>query len=147
MLEALRDRVLAACVGPVTAAPLQRLGVPVGARRSAARLGALVRSLVDELPGRAPHASRCAGARGRAARPRRDRRRHARARCRPARWRCCARSPPRPDGRVPGGAARALPRGADEHAVEMAVARLRAALGGPAFVQTVVKRGYRLRVD
>jgi uroporphyrinogen-III synthase len=40
-----------------------------------------------------------------------------------------------------------LPRGADEHAVEMAVARLRAALGGSAFVQTVVKRGYRLRVD
>jgi uroporphyrinogen-III synthase len=41
----------------------------------------------------------------------------------------------------------ALPRGADEHAVEMAVARLRAALGGPTYVQTVVKRGYRLRVD
>ena len=35
--------------------------------------------------------------------------------------------------------------GADEHAVEMTVARLRAALGpaGPV-VQTVVKRGYRL---
>jgi uroporphyrinogen-III synthase len=41
----------------------------------------------------------------------------------------------------------ALPRGADEHAVEMAVARLRAALGGATYVQTVVKRGYRLRVD
>jgi uroporphyrinogen-III synthase len=41
----------------------------------------------------------------------------------------------------------ALPRGADEHAVEMAVARLRAALGGTTFIQTVVKRGYRLRVD
>jgi uroporphyrinogen-III synthase len=40
---------------------------------------------------------------------------------------------------------RALPRGADEHAVEMAVARLRAALGGTGYVQTVVKRGYRLR--
>jgi uroporphyrinogen-III synthase len=41
----------------------------------------------------------------------------------------------------------ALPRGADEHAVEMAVARLRAALGGSRFIQTVVKRGYRLRVE
>jgi len=41
----------------------------------------------------------------------------------------------------------ALPRSADEHAVEMAVARLRAALGGSSFVQTVAKRGYRLRVD
>jgi uroporphyrinogen-III synthase len=29
----------------------------------------------------------------------------------------------------------------------MAVARLRAALGGTALIQTVVKRGYRLRVD
>ncbi len=42
---------------------------------------------------------------------------------------------------------RALPPGADEHAVEMAVARLRAGLGAPRLVQTVVKRGYRLRVD
>jgi uroporphyrinogen-III synthase len=38
----------------------------------------------------------------------------------------------------------ALPRGADEHAVEMAVARLRAGLGAGGIVQTVVKRGYRL---
>jgi uroporphyrinogen-III synthase len=29
----------------------------------------------------------------------------------------------------------------------MAVARLRAALGGTGYVQTVIKRGYRLRVD
>ena len=41
---------------------------------------------------------------------------------------------------LPGG-------GADEHAVEMAVARLRTALGDARFVQTVVKRGYRLAFD
>jgi uroporphyrinogen-III synthase len=42
----------------------------------------------------------------------------------------------------------ALPgAGADEHAVEMAVARLRTALGDARFVQTVVKRGYRLAFD
>jgi uroporphyrinogen-III synthase len=42
----------------------------------------------------------------------------------------------------------ALPgRGVDEHAVEPAVARLRAALGHPKLVQTVVKRGYRLALD
>jgi uroporphyrinogen-III synthase len=35
----------------------------------------------------------------------------------------------------------------DEHAVETAVARLRAALGTPGLVQTVVKRGYRLALD
>jgi uroporphyrinogen-III synthase len=43
--------------------------------------------------------------------------------------------------------AAALPRGADEHAVEMTVARLRAALGQSSLIQTVVRRGYRLRVD
>jgi DNA-binding response OmpR family regulator len=37
-----------------------------------------------------------------------------------------------------------LPGGGDGHAVEMAVTRLRAALGAPV-VETVVKRGYRLR--
>ena len=49
-------------------------------------------------------------------------------------------------GRVLSRAAllRTLPRGADEHAVEMAVARLRAGLGTPGVIQTVVKRGYRL---
>jgi uroporphyrinogen-III synthase len=36
-----------------------------------------------------------------------------------------------------------LPGGGDGHAVEMAVTRLRAALG-PGVVETVVKRGYRL---
>ena len=38
-------------------------------------------------------------------------------------------------------------RGDDEHAVETAIARLRAALGEPKLVQTVVKRGYRLALD
>ena len=42
----------------------------------------------------------------------------------------------------------ALPgRGVDEHAVETAMARLRAALGYPKLVQTVMKRGYRLALD
>jgi DNA-binding response OmpR family regulator len=38
-----------------------------------------------------------------------------------------------------------LPGGGDGHAVEMAVTRLRAALDAPV-VETVVKRGYRLKV-
>jgi DNA-binding response OmpR family regulator len=38
-----------------------------------------------------------------------------------------------------------LPGGGDGHAVEMAVTRLRAALGAPV-VETVVKRGYRLKL-
>ena len=41
---------------------------------------------------------------------------------------------------LPGG-------GTDTHAVEMAVTRLRTALGDAKMIQTVVKRGYRLAVD
>lgn len=55
----------------------------------------------------------------------------------------------RPGVVVPRGALlRALPGGArDERAVEVAVARLRVALGEPRLIQTVVKRGYRLATD
>jgi uroporphyrinogen-III synthase len=51
LLTALRARVLAACVGPVTAAPLERQGVPT-VQPERARLGALVRAVVDALPAR-----------------------------------------------------------------------------------------------
>jgi uroporphyrinogen-III synthase len=37
--------------------------------------------------------------------------------------------------------------GGGEHAVEVAVGRLRAALGDPRIIQTVVKRGYRLAYE
>jgi uroporphyrinogen-III synthase len=51
LVAALSGPVLAACVGPVTAAPLERLGVPtVQPERS--RLGALVRTVVEQLPAR-----------------------------------------------------------------------------------------------
>lgn len=49
LLPALRGPVLVACVGPVTAAPLVRLGVPV-VQPARARLAALVRTVVEELP-------------------------------------------------------------------------------------------------
>jgi len=145
VLHALRHDVVAACVGPVTAAPLRRRSVPV-IEPARARLGALVRALVDELPGRA-HTLSVAGTpvtlRGHAAVV--DGRLRPLAPAPMAVLRALADNP----GRVLSRAAllRALPRGADEHAVEMAVARLRAALGGTGYVQTVVKRGYRLRVD
>jgi uroporphyrinogen-III synthase len=145
LLEALRTEVLAACVGPVTAAPLTRRHVPV-VLPPRARLGALAKTLVDELPKRAP-TLRVAGQevtlRGHAALV--DGALRPMAPAPMAVLRALAAAP----GRVLSRAAllTALPRGADEHAVEMAVARLRAALGGSAFVQTVVKRGYRLRVD
>ena len=145
VLEALRTEVLAACVGPVTAAPLQRAGVPT-VSPARARLGALVRVIVDELPRRAVTLRIDAHElelRGHAALV--DGQLRPLAPAPMAVLRALAAAP----GRVLSRAAllRRLPRGADEHAVEMAVARLRAGLGTPRIVQTVVKRGYRLRVD
>jgi uroporphyrinogen-III synthase len=145
VLATLRTHVLAGCVGPVTAEPLRNRGVPVLAP-ARAQLGALAEALITELPTRT-RSLRVAGVdlvlRGHAVvvdgvlKP-----------LPPAQMavlRCLADSP----GRVlPRSELLAtLPRGADEHAVEMAVARLRAALGGSAYIQTVVKRGYRLRID
>ncbi|GIE86643.1 uroporphyrinogen-III synthase [Actinoplanes regularis] len=144
LLDAVRTDVLAACVGPVTAAPLRRLDVPVSTPNRA-RLSALVRTLIDELPKRAVslqvngHAITLRG--------------HAAVvdgELRPlapgpmAVLRVLATSP----GHVLSRAAllQALPRNADEHAVEMAVARLRAGLAVPGLIQTVVKRGYRIPV-
>jgi uroporphyrinogen-III synthase len=142
LLDALRTDVLAVAVGPVTAAPLRRQGVPVSTP-GRARLSALVRTIVDELPKRAitlQVSGHSLTLRGHAA--------IVDGELRPlapgpmAVLRALATSP----GRVLSRAAllQALPRGADEHAVEMAVARLRAGLAVPGVVQTVVKRGYRI---
>src|SRR3569833_3106422 len=51
LLNALRTHVVAACVGPVTAAPLDERGVPTLTPQQA-RLGALVHALAVELPAR-----------------------------------------------------------------------------------------------
>ncbi|MGC5028876.1 uroporphyrinogen-III synthase [Micromonospora sp. DT229] len=145
VLAALRSDVLASCVGPVTAEPLVRRGVPVSAP-SRARLGALVRTIVDELPRRTvtiKAAGHLVTLRGHAVVVDGELRPLAPAPM--AVLRALAQAP----GRVLSRTAllRTLPRGADEHAVEMAVARLRAGLKAPRVVQTVVKRGYRLRID
>jgi uroporphyrinogen-III synthase len=142
ILDALRTDILAACVGPVTAAPLRRYGVPVVAP-ARARLSAMVCALTDELPKRAVSlevAGHSLTLRGHAAVVDGELRLLAPAPM--AVLRALAAAP----GRVLSRAAllRTLPRGADEHAVEMAVARLRAGLGASGVVQTVVKRGYRL---
>ena len=51
LVEALRGPVLVAAVGPVTARPLERAGIPC-VQPERARLAALVRTVVEELPGR-----------------------------------------------------------------------------------------------
>ena len=142
LLEAFQADVVAACAGPVTAAPLARYGVPTMSP-ARARLSALVRTIVDELPKRAVTikvSGHVLTLRGHVAVVDGDLRPLAPAPM--AVLRVLVATP----GRVLSRAAllRALPRGADEHAVEMAVARLRAGLGAGGIVQTVVKRGYRL---
>jgi uroporphyrinogen-III synthase len=145
VLAALRTDILAACVGHVTAAPLRQVGVDV-LEPGRARLGALARALLDELPHRAPRL-RVAGStltvRGHAAVVDGVVRPLAQAPMAVLRALAAAK------GRVLSRAEllTVLPRGSDEHAVEMTVARLRSALGRSELVQTVVKRGYRLRLD
>lgn len=155
LLDALREQVLAACVGPVTAAPLADRQVPT-VRPERARLGALVRVLAEELPARR---ARLLAVRGHAL----ELRGHAvvlDGRLRPiapapmAILRALARRPgfvvSRAElcGALPGRSLPGTSRAhADEHAVEMAVARLRRGLGGTGIIETVVKRGYRLACD
>jgi Uroporphyrinogen-III synthase len=145
VLTALRGPVLVSCLGPQAADPLRRVDVPVLVP-TRPRPSALVATLVDELP-RRTHTLHVAGCevvlRGHAAvvdgvlKPL------------PPAQMAILRSLAAAPGKVlpRSQLLEALPRGADEHAVEMAVARLRAALGRPSFIETVVKRGYRLRVD
>ncbi|KHD73871.1 bifunctional uroporphyrinogen-III synthetase/response regulator domain protein [Actinoplanes utahensis] len=145
LLDALRADVMAACVGPVTSAPLRGHGVPV-VTPGRARLSALVRTIVEELPKRAVTlkvAGHSLTLRGHAAEV--DGVLRPLAPAPMAVLRALANAP----GRVLSRAAllQALPRGADEHAVEMAVARLRAGLAIPNVIQTVVKRGYRIPVQ
>jgi uroporphyrinogen-III synthase len=158
LLDALRSHVVAACVGPGTAAPLQERGVvPISPER--ARLSALVRALAVELPAR--RASRVA-VHGHAL----ELRGHAvvlDGQLKPiapapmAILRALARRPGHvvsraeltgvlPSRGLPGGPTGGRRR-PDEHAVEMAVARLRRGLGRGGLVETVVKRGYRLACD
>lgn len=146
--RAATGRLLLAAVGPITAAPLVNVGIePLIAERG--RLGSLVRAVVTHFGGgHAPSVATAAG--------------HLELRSTAAVL----------DGRViplsrtsmsilaelfaaRGGVVSrqelqcALPRsggatGDTAHAVDVAIARTREALGVPALIRTVVKRGYRL---
>ncbi|MCO6003785.1 uroporphyrinogen-III synthase [Actinoallomurus purpureus] len=158
LLEALRTQVVAACVGPVTAAPLEERGV-VTVRPERARLGALVRALAAELPvlrsSRIAVGGQVLELRGHAVVI--DGQLRPIAPAPMAILRALARRPGHvvsraelctvlPSRTLPGGASQGRPH-PDEHAVEMAVARLRRGLGRNGLVETVVKRGYRLACD
>lgn len=143
LLQAMRSEVVACCVGSVTAGQLEARGVAT-VQPQRARLGSMVRRLSAELPERAPRvaaAGRCLELRGQAVLL------DGELRTVPPAGMALLRALVRSHGAVVARAEllRALPGGgADEHAVETAVARLRSALGVPGLVQTVVKRGYRL---
>jgi uroporphyrinogen-III synthase len=148
VIAAFRGDVVPACVGPVTAEPLENLGVAT-LQPDRQRLGALVRVIAEELPGRRPAVLTICG-------HRLEIRGHAvvvddRLIDIPPAPMAVLRALAEHPGRVLSRSQLVprLPSGdaASEHAVEMAVTRLRSALGDPRYVQTVVKRGYRLRAD
>ncbi|MER5259326.1 uroporphyrinogen-III synthase [Streptomyces sp. NPDC002855] len=146
LFAALQHDVLSACVGPVTALPLQARGVET-VQPERFRLGPLVQILCQELPSRArtlPIAGHRVEIRGHAVLVDDE------LRPVPPAGMSLLRALARRPGWVVSRAEllRALPgSGRDEHAVETAMARLRTALGAPKLVQTVVKRGYRLALD
>ncbi|MGW5861846.1 uroporphyrinogen-III synthase [Streptomyces sp. NPDC055239] len=146
LFAALQHDVLSACVGPVTALPLQARGVDT-VQPERFRLGPLVQTLCKELPARArtlPIAGHRVEIRGHAVLVDDE------LRPVPPAGMSLLRALARRPGWVVSRAEllRALPgAGSDEHAVETAMARLRTALGAPKLVQTVVKRGYRLSLD
>ncbi|MGV9994351.1 uroporphyrinogen-III synthase [Streptomyces sp. NPDC003374] len=146
LLAALGHDVLPACVGPVTALPLQARGIDT-VQPERFRLGPLVQLLCQELPGRAralPVAGHRMEVRGHAVLV------DGELRPVPPAGMALLRALARRPGWVVSRAEllRALPgTGRDEHAVETAMARLRTALGAPKLIQTVVKRGYRLALD
>ncbi|WP_405840582.1 uroporphyrinogen-III synthase [Streptomyces sp. NBC_01518] len=146
LLAALHHDVLPACVGPVTALPLQNHGITT-VQPERFRLGPLVQLLCQELPGRArtlPIAGHRVEIRGHAVLV------DGALRPVPPAGMSLLRALSRRPGWVVARAEllRALPgAGRDEHAVETAMARLRTALGSPKLIQTVVKRGYRLALD
>jgi uroporphyrinogen-III synthase len=148
LIEALREHVMAACVGPVTAEPFVQAGVPT-IQPSRARLAALAREIAVQLPARRHGVRIDVGGRRLVMSGPDVALDGVAVRLTPATravLKALARRPgrivSRTDllGELPSGHA------TSEHAVEAAVARLRIAVGAD-LVRTVVKRGYRLAVQ
>ena len=145
LIVRLRGPVLALCVGPVTAAPLEALDIPT-LQPQRSRLGAMVRRLETELPARSrglPVAGHWLELRGQAAlvdgvlRPV------------PRDGMTLLRRLARRAGRVVtrGELAATLPGPADDGALEKAMNGLVAALGTAKLIQPVLASGYRLALD
>lgn len=143
VLDAFADGVTAAAVGPVTAAPLEAAGIrPIAPQRF--RMGALIRLVCEHLETTAIR--RVATPRGLIELRGRlavvDGRGTALSPTSLALFRLLLAEP----GRVVSRAelATALPEEPDDHAVDMAISRLRRALPVPDLIATVIKRGYSI---
>ncbi|MBM0123835.1 uroporphyrinogen-III synthase [Pimelobacter simplex] len=147
VVSAFQADVIAACVGPVTAAAFEMWGVPsIYPERS--RLAAMVKQLEVELPSRAGGTSLDVAGHTLLLHGDAVLLDGAEVKLSPAPYAVLQALLVNPGTVVSRrDLLTALPSGTagSEHAVEMAVARLRAALGTRC-VQTVVKRGYRLAV-
>jgi uroporphyrinogen-III synthase len=146
VLEALRGDVLSVCVGPVCARPLVDAGLPV-VWPERGRLGALVRTVAEELPARRRQVLRIGGRelvlQGSALLV--DGESHWLSPKGAILLRALAERPGWVLSRAELLRRAWADSDADEHAVEAAIARLRQSLGRHSdLVRTVPKRGYRL---
>lgn len=145
LIDALRSDVVAAAVGPVTAVPLVAQGItPIQPERF--RMGALIRLVceyletsrvvrVQTLHGQIVLRGQVVEVAGR------------RIQLAPTSLLLLRALAERPGTVLSRGElAAALPGEQDDHAMEVAISRLRQALDTPGLVSTVVKRGYRLDV-
>ncbi|GAA3958822.1 uroporphyrinogen-III synthase [Gordonia caeni] len=143
--QALLDRAVVYCVGPVTAGPLEAIGV-ASVAPDRMRLGALARLVADDLPQRRPElevAGHRLGVRAAAAVVDGVEREVSATGL--ALLKALAARPGQVRSREE--LLTLLPAGGDDaHAVEVAIGRLRSALGVRELIGTVVKRGYRLAV-
>ena len=143
VLDAFTDTVVAAAVGPVTAAPLEAAGIrPIAPQRF--RMGALIRLVCEHLETTAiRRVTTQHGAielRGRLVIV--DGRSAALSPTSLALFRLLLAEPSRVVSR--SELATALPDDPDDHAVDMAISRLRRALPMPDLITTVIKRGYSI---
>jgi uroporphyrinogen-III synthase len=142
LVEAMSADVVAAAVGPVTAGPLIEVGIePIQPDRY--RLGALIRLVSEYLDQHRVQRFSSAGLEL-----------ELRGRCLTVDGRVITLGPSalslfKTLATSPGVVSRqdlikCLPEAPDDHALEVAMSRLRHALGVPGLITTVVKRGYRL---
>lgn len=145
LVRALGTQVLAAAVGPVTAAPLREAGI-AAATPERHRLGALIRLVCEQLSTAHVERFRRGGVllELRGQRLRVDGREVVLGPNALALFRVLARrGTVVPRAELLG----ALPDVLDEHALEVAISRLRRSLGVPGLIATVVRRGYRLDAE